>query len=84
MRTQVITILAAALIAPAAVSMNALEWFQQNRDVQTVAIVSFPGEYGGDGAAGAKMASEQLGLEVVYDGDGQVTPPSADNPNPDQ
>ena len=25
-----------------------------------------------------------LGLEVVYDGDGQVTPPSADNPNPDQ
>ncbi len=65
-------------------SMNALEWFQQNRDVQTVAIISFPGEYGGDGAAGAKMAAEQLGLEVVYDGDGQVTPPSADNPNPDQ
>ena len=26
----------------------------------------------------------QLGLEVVYDGAGQVTPPSADNPNPDQ
>lgn len=65
-------------------SMNALEWMQTNRDVQTVAIVSFPGEFGGDGAAGAKMAAEALGLEVVYDGDGQVTPPSADNPNPDQ
>jgi ABC-type branched-subunit amino acid transport system substrate-binding protein len=65
-------------------SMNGLEWLQQNRDVQTVAIVSFPGEYGGDGAAGAKLAAEALGLEVVYDGDGQVTPPSADNPNPDQ
>ena len=30
------------------------------------------------------MAAEALGLEVVYDGTGQVTPPSADNPNPDQ
>ena len=29
------------------------------------------------------MAAEQLGLEIVYDGAGQVTPPSADNPNPD-
>ncbi len=65
-------------------SMNALSWLQENRDVQTVAIASFPGEYGGDGAAGAKLAAEALGLEVVYDGDGQVTPPSADNPNPDQ
>lgn len=65
-------------------SMNALEWMQANRDVQSVAIVSFPGEYGGDGAAGARMAAEALGLEVVFDGDGQVTPPSADNPNPDQ
>ena len=55
-----------------------------NRDVQTVAIVSFPGEYGQDGAAGAKTAAEALGLEIVYDGEGQVTPPSADNPNPDQ
>ena len=30
------------------------------------------------------MAAEELGLEIVYDGAGQVTPPSADNPNPDQ
>ena len=52
--------------------------------MQTVAIISFPGEYGGDGAAGAAKAAEALGLEVVFDGTGQVTPPSADNPNPDQ
>ena len=65
-------------------SMNALEWLQQNRDIQTMAIISFPGEYGGDGAEGARRAAEQLGLEVVYDGAGQVTPPTADNPNPDQ
>ena len=65
-------------------SMNGIEWLHNNRDVQTVAIISFPGEYGGDGAAGAKLAAEALGLEIVYDGAGQVTPPSADNPNPDQ
>ena len=65
-------------------SMNGLEWFNKNRDVQTVAIISFPTEYGLDGAAGAAKAAEALGLDVVYDGSGQVTPPSADNPNPDQ
>jgi ABC-type branched-subunit amino acid transport system substrate-binding protein len=65
-------------------SMNGIEWLSANRDVQTVAILSFPGEYGQDGAAGAKRAAQELGLEVVYDGEAQVTPPSADNPNPDQ
>ena len=65
-------------------SMNGLEWLNKNREVQTVAIISFPGEYGGDGAAGAAKAAEALGLEVVFDGTGLVTPPSADNPNPDQ
>jgi ABC-type branched-subunit amino acid transport system substrate-binding protein len=64
-------------------SMNGLEWLNTNRDVQTVAIISFPGEYGGDGATGAAMAAEALGLEVVYDGAGEVTPPSPENPNPD-
>ena len=65
-------------------SMKGIEWLNKNREVQTVAIISFPGEYGGDGAAGAALAAEALGLEVVFDGTGQVTPPSADNPNPDQ
>ena len=65
-------------------SMNGIEWLHNNRDVQTVALISFPGEYGGDGDAGARRAIEELGLELVYDGAGQVTPPSADNPNPDQ
>jgi ABC-type branched-subunit amino acid transport system substrate-binding protein len=65
-------------------SMNAIEWLAENRDVQSVALVSFPGEFGGDGDAGARMAIEELGLEIAYDGAGQVTPPSADNPTPDQ
>lgn len=65
-------------------SMNGIEWLHANRDVQTVALISFPGEFGGDGDAGARMAVEELGLEIVYDGAGQVTPPTAENPNPDQ
>ena len=39
-------------------SMNGIEWLHNNRDVQTVALISFPGEYGGDGDAGARMAIE--------------------------
>ena len=65
-------------------SMNAIEYLSGEMGIETVAIISFPGEYGGDGAAGAAKAAEALGLEVVFDGTGQVTPPSADNPSPDQ
>lgn len=39
----------------------------------TLAVASFPGEYGQDSAAGAKYAAEQLGVEVV-DLEGQVIP----------
>lgn len=40
----------------------------------TWAVVTFPGEYGQDGAFGAKYAIDQLGLELVFDGEGLVTP----------
>jgi ABC-type branched-subunit amino acid transport system substrate-binding protein len=63
-------------------SMNGLQ-FMADEGAQTVAVVSFPGEYGQDGATGAKMAAEELGLEVVYDGEGRVTPPTPTNPTPD-
>lgn len=65
-------------------AMNGVEYLAAQQDATKVAVVSFPGEYGQDGAAGAKKAIEALGLELVYDGEGLVTPPSADNPNPDQ
>ena len=39
-----------------------------------VAIASFPGDYGEDGAEGVKVAAEVLGLNVVYDGQAQVIP----------
>ena len=64
-------------------SMNGIEWLHENREVQTVALISFPSEYGGDGDAGARMAIEELGLEIVYDGGGDVTQPSAESPEPD-
>ena len=63
-------------------AMNGLQ-FMADEGAETVAIASFPGEYGQDGATGAKMAAEELGLEVVYDGEAAVTPPTATNPTPD-
>ena len=39
-----------------------------------VAIASFPGDYGEDGAEGVKVAADALGLDLVYDGQAQVVP----------
>ncbi len=56
--------------------MNGVEFLAEQSDAEapTLAVLSFPGEYGQDGAAGAKIAAEQLGLEIVYDGEAEVTP----------
>ncbi len=40
----------------------------------TLAIASFPGDYGLDSAAGARLAAEALGMEVVHDASGKVIP----------
>jgi ABC-type branched-subunit amino acid transport system substrate-binding protein len=40
----------------------------------TIAIASLPGDYGQDSAAGAKIAAEALGLEIVYDGEAAIIP----------
>jgi ABC-type branched-subunit amino acid transport system substrate-binding protein len=61
-------------------SMNGLTYLAGAQDASTVAIISFPGEYGQDGAVGAKAAAEALGLEVVYDGEGAVVPGSDQTP----
>lgn len=60
-------------------SMNVIEWNADQLEADlgrppTVAIATFPGEYGQDGAAGAKIAIAELGLELVYDGEGAVIP----------
>lgn len=61
-------------------AMNGLEYLAGENGAKTVAIISFPGEYGQDGATGAKIAAEALGLEVVYDGEGAVVPGSDQTP----
>lgn len=40
----------------------------------TLAIASFPGDYGLDSAVGARLAAEALGIEVVHDASGQMVP----------
>ncbi|NNC79072.1 MAG: ABC transporter substrate-binding protein [Acidimicrobiales bacterium] len=54
--------------------MNGVEFLvgQSGKAAPTLAVVTRPGEYGQDGAAGAKIAAEALGLEIVYDGEGVV------------
>ncbi|MBW3619463.1 MAG: ABC transporter substrate-binding protein [Actinobacteria bacterium] len=58
-------------------AMNVLSWVNDNHEGDsppTLAIISFPGEYGQDGATGAKIAAEELGMEIVYDGEAAVVP----------
>ncbi len=54
-------------------AMNMIEYLTvQAPDATTIAIASSPGDYGQDSNAGAVLAAEALGLEVVYDGTGQI------------
>ena len=55
-------------------AQNVIQWLtEQMEDLSTIAIVSIPGDYGLDGAAGAAIAAEGLGLEVVLDLAGGIT-----------
>ncbi len=55
-------------------SMNGIEYVSGEVGAATIAIASIPGDYGLDGAAGAALAAEALGLDVVYNGAGQLIP----------
>ncbi|HJM73849.1 MAG TPA: ABC transporter substrate-binding protein, partial [Acidimicrobiales bacterium] len=63
-------------------SMNAVDWLSNNvvEGDTKLAVISYPGEYGQDGATGAKMAAEALGIEVVYDGEGAAIPGADQTP----
>ena len=54
-------------------SMNGVTYMSETHGTD-VAIVSWPGDYGEDGAIGAHIAAEALGLNVVYDGQGAQVP----------
>jgi len=60
-------------------SMNGIDYLAK-QGAKKLAVLSFPGEYGQDGAAGAKMAAEELGLEIAYDGEAKVVPGADQTP----
>lgn len=45
--------------------MNAVDYMVESEDVGSVMAVGFPGDYGGDGAAGAEIAAEENGLDFT-------------------
>ena len=63
-------------------SINGVDYMANNivDGEARLAVISFPGEYGQDGAVGAKIAAEALGIEVVYDGEGAVIPGADQTP----
>jgi ABC-type branched-subunit amino acid transport system substrate-binding protein len=55
-------------------AMNMIEYLTlQDPEAATIAIAGDAGDYGGDSGAGAVIAAEALGLEVVYDGTGAIS-----------
>ncbi len=54
-------------------AMNILDFINEMGG-KTIAIATFPGDYGGDASAGVLKAAEFYGMEVVYDGTGNVIP----------
>ncbi len=67
--------------------MNMTQWLSEKHEADTgekptLAIVTRPGDYGQDAAAGVKYAAEQLGVEVVWDGEGAIVRDSGGNFDP--
>lgn len=55
-------------------SQNVIQWLtEQMPDISTMAIATLPGDYGLDGAAGAELAANALGIDIVLDLRGQIT-----------
>jgi len=55
-------------------AMNIVGFMHDEKGAQKVALVTFPGDYGQDAAAGVKKAIEFYGMELVYDGEAAVIP----------
>ncbi len=57
--------------------MNVTEWLVDKHvadtgDKPTLAVVTRAGDYGQDAAAGVRYAAEQLGIDIVFDGEGLI------------
>ncbi|MEO2125704.1 MAG: ABC transporter substrate-binding protein, partial [Acidimicrobiales bacterium] len=63
-------------------AINAVDYLANNvvEGDAKLAILTYPGEYGQDAAAGAKIAAEALGIEIVYDAEAQVVPGADQTP----
>ena len=55
-------------------AMNVIDYVSNEIGASTIAIASLPGDYGLDSAAGASIAADLLGLEVVYEAIGKIIP----------
>jgi ABC-type branched-subunit amino acid transport system substrate-binding protein len=55
-------------------AMNVIDYLTNELGIETLAVATLPGDYGLDSAAGALIAADLLGLEVVYDASGQIIP----------
>ncbi|WP_148616407.1 ABC transporter substrate-binding protein [Nocardioides rubriscoriae] len=47
-------------------AMNAVDYFSESQDVDSVMAVGFPGDFGGDGAAGAEIAAKAAGADFEF------------------
>ena len=54
-------------------AMNILDFINEMGGT-TIALATFPGDYGQDAAAGVKIAADFYGMEIVYDGEAAVIP----------
>lgn len=54
-------------------AMNILDFINE-KGGETIALATFPGDYGQDAAAGVKIAIDFYGMELVYDGEAAVIP----------
>lgn len=54
-------------------AMNILDFINEMGG-STIALATFPGDFGQDAAAGVKIAIEHYGMELVYDGEAKVIP----------
>jgi ABC-type branched-subunit amino acid transport system substrate-binding protein len=54
-------------------TMNTVDYFVENENIESVMTIYFPGDYGGDGAAGTEIAAEANGIDFtgVETGPGQ-------------
>ncbi|MGD2103026.1 MAG: ABC transporter substrate-binding protein, partial [Acidimicrobiia bacterium] len=55
-------------------AMNVIGYLsdQMGDGIQTIAIASMAGDYGLDSYAGAEIAAQELGLDIVYEGEGAI------------